>query len=338
MQKILLILLLFPFVSAAQIKSASNKTIPLLESITSDTINGTCKAIVFEYDQLKRVSRISVKEISIKKESESVETLIKLQNFLYQQNEPLPIASHIYNYDYEDIRFNKVRDGNGKSQQLQYFLLKNGKRIGDSTIYQKYKQLIKGAKFDDQEAEKRIASFVQTDSTVVRDLDLIIFRQKKYPSKHISNDSFVINKEHNIDFESSELEYGDRFYPRVYFTFTKYDQAINPLHQLNIAPLVSNEKITLSFGSHQMKQIGKCIDGFGTEFNWHYLNQNNPMNLHFERGETESPFEDIIQLSYSYNQDHQPTYCKTLVKKIFKNDNDRLAGTYKKSFTFRYKK
>lgn len=336
MHKILLILLLLPIVSTAQIKSASNKTNPLLESITSDTINGTCKAIVFEYDQLKRVSLISVKEISIKKGSESVETLIKLQNFLYQQNEQIPFASHIFNYDYEDIRLSRERDG--QSQQLQYFLFKDGKRIGDSVIYQDYEHLVADAKFDDTISQKRIASFVQTPTKLISVLGLSEKEpERTYPRKYFI-DSFVINKEHNIGFESSEHHDGDRFYPRVYFTFTKYDQAINPLQQLNIAPLVSNEKITLSFGSEQMKQIGKCIDGFGTEFNWHYLNQNNPMNLHFERGEVESPFEDIIQLSYSYNQDHQPTYCKTLVKKIFKKDNGRLAGTYKKSFTFRYKK
>ncbi len=336
MQKILLILLLLPFVSTAQTKSASNKTIPLLESITSDTINGTCKAIVFEYDQLKRVSRISVKEISIKKGSEPVETLIKVQDFQYQQNEQILFASHIFNYDYEDIKFQ--RSGVGPSQQLQYFIFKDGKRIGDSIIHQEYEHLIADAKFDDTISQKRVSNFVQTPTKVVSVLELSEkIPDRTYPQKY-DIDSFEINKANNIAFESSEKMNGDRFYPRTYYTFTKFDQAINPLHSLNIAPIVSNEKITLSFGSHQMKQIGKCIDGFGTEFNWHYLNQNNPMNLHFERGETESPFEDIIQLSYNYNQDHQPTYCKTLVKKIFKKDNGRLAGTYKKSFTFRYKK
>lgn len=335
MQKFLLLIGLIPFISNAQVKPASNNTIPLIESITSDTVKGSCKKIVFEYDQLKRVSSISIKKIEIKKGLGSVETLIKVQDFQYQQNEQLPFASHTLNYDYEDIRM--IRDRVGPSQQLQYFLFKNGKRIGDSSNYQEYKQLVKGAKFDDHWAQKRVASFVKSDSTVVRVLDLVIIGSKKYPSQNISNDSFVINKGHNIDFESSELEYKDRFYPRAYFTFNKYDQAINPLHQLNIAPLLSNEKITLSFGSDEMQQIGKCIDGLGTEFNWHYLNQNNPLNLNFERGETESPFEDIIELSYSYNQDHQPTYCKTLVKKIFKKDDGRLAGTYKKSFTFRYK-
>jgi len=336
MQKFLLLIGLIPFISNAQVKPSSNNTIPLIESITSDTVKGSCKKIVFEYDQLKRVSSISVKEISIKKESGSVETLIKVQDFQYHKNEQLPFASHIYNYDYEDIRM--IRDRVGPSQQLQYFLFKNGKRIGDSSNYQEYKQLVKDAKFDHKKAQKRVASFAQTDSKVVRVLDLVIIGSKKYPSQNISNDSFVINKGHNIDFESSEIEYKDRFYPRAYFTFNKYDIAINLLHQLNIAALLSNEKITLSFGSDEMQQIGKCIDGLGTEFNWHYLNQNNPMNLNFERGETESPFEDIIQLSYSYNQDHQPTYCKTLVKKIFKKDDGRLAGTYKKSFTYRYKK
>ncbi len=336
MQKILLIILLLPFVSTAQIKSASNKTIPLLESITSDTINGTCKTIVFEYDQLKRVSRISVKEMKIKKGSKSEETLIKVQDFKYQQNEQIPFASHIFNYDYEDIKFQ--RSGVGPSQQLQYFHFKNGKRIGDSIIHQEYKQLVKDAKMDDQQMKKRVRVFVQTPTKVVSILELSKkIPGRAYPQKY-DIDSFDINKSNNIAFESSEKMNGDRFYPRTYYTFTNFDQAINPLHQLNIAPLVSNEKITLSFGSDQMKQIGNCIDGFGTEFNWHYLNQNNPMDLHFERGETESPFEDIIQLSYTYNQDQQPVFCKTLVKKIFKKDDGRLAGTYEKSFTFRYKK
>jgi|GEM_PF-2653527 len=336
MQKFLLLIGLIPFISNAQVKPSSNNTIPLIESITSDTVRGSCKKIVFEYDLLKRVSSISIKGIEIKKGSGTVETLIKVQDFQYHQNEQLPFASHIYNYDYEDIRM--IRDRVGPSQQLQYFLFKNGKRIGDSSNYQEYKQLVKDAKFDHKKAQKRVASFAQTDSKVVRVLDLVIIGSKKYPSQNISNDSFVINKGHNIDFESSEIEYKDRFYPRAYFTFNKYDLAINPLHQLNIAALLSNEKITLSFGSDEMQQFGECIDGLGTEFNWHYLNQNNPLNLHFERGETESPFEDIIQLSYSYNQDQQPTYCKTLVKKIFKKDDGRLAGTYKKSFTYRYKK
>lgn len=87
MQKFLLLIGLIPFISNAQIKPTSNNTIPLIESITSDTVKGSCKKIVFEYDQLQRVSSISVKEIKIKKGVGSIETLIKVQDFKYQQNE-----------------------------------------------------------------------------------------------------------------------------------------------------------------------------------------------------------------------------------------------------------
>lgn len=336
MQKFLLLIGLIPFISNAQVKPSSNNTIPLIESITSDTVKGSCKKIVFEYDQLKRVSSISVKKIEIKKGSESVETLIKVQDFQYQQNEQLPFKSHTLNYDYEDIRFSKEIDG--QSQQIQYFLLKNGKRIGDSTIYQEYEQLVKDAKFDDKIAQKRVATFVQTPTKLVREMGLSIKEPDMPHSSRFYIDSFVINAQQNIAFESSVHYIYNHSYPKTVFTFTKFDKAINPLHQLNIAALLSNEKITLSFGSDEMQQIGECFDGLGTEFDWYYLNQHNPMNYYFERGETESPFKDIIQLSYTYNQYHQPTYYKALVKKFFKHaDDGRLAGTYKKSFTYRYK-
>ena len=335
MHKFLLLFSLIPFITNTQVKPSSNNALPLIESITSDTVKGSCKKIVFEYDQLKRVSSISVKKIEIKKGAGSVETLIKVQDFQYQQNEQLPFASHTLNYDYEDIRFSKESDG--QSQQIQYFQLKDGKRIGDSTIYQEYEQLVKDAKFDDIWAQKRLATFVQTPTKLVREMGLSIKEPGMPHANRFYIDSFVINAQQNIAFESSVHYIYNHSYPKTVFTFTKFDKAINPLHQLNIAALLSNEKITLSFGSDEMQQFGECIDGLGTEFNWHYLNQHNPLNLHFERGETESPFEDIIQLSYSYNQDQQPTYCKTLIKKIYKNNDGILAGTYKKSFTFRYK-
>ena len=335
MKPIIFVIAILPLIVTAQEKVSTKTILPQIESITSDTLNGICKAIFFEYDQLKRVSSISVKKIEIKKGSEPVETFIKVQNFQYKQNEQLPFASHTYNYDYEDIRFSRERDG--QSQQIQYFQFKNGKRIGDSTIYQEYEQLVKDAKFDDSISKKRLATFVQTPTKLIREMELSIKEPGRPHSERFYIDSFVITTKQNISFESSEHFIYNHDNPKTDFTFTQFDKAINPLHQLNIAPLISNEKITLAFGSDEMQQIGKCIDGLGTEFDWYYLNQNNPLNYKFERGETESPFEDIIRLSYTYNQYNQPTYCKSLVKKIFKKDNGRLAGTYKKSFTFRYK-
>jgi hypothetical protein len=66
------------------------------------------------------------------------------------------------------------------------------------------------------------------------------------------------------------------------------------------------------------------------------------LSYSIERGETETPFKDNIQLIYSYNQYHQPTYCKTIIKKVMNKDTDHsyddLARTFKKAFTFRYKK
>lgn len=344
MQKILLLLSLFPFISSAQIKSSSIKDTPLIESITSDTLHGTCKAIVFEYDQLKRVSSISVKKIDIKKGSktgtESVETLIKVQKFQYHQNEQIPFASHTFNYDYEDIRI--IRERVGPSQQLQYFLFKNDKRIGDSAIYQEYEQLVKDATFDNKNKQKRVASFVQTPTKVIHVLDLTERDPDTYHPNNIYIDSFAINKKHNLNFESSEHDIGHHGFPRVYITFTEFDQAINPLHQLNIAPLLSNEKITISYNNDDLLQIEPSFDhNNGTEVNWHYLNQNNPLIYAIERGETETPFKDIIQFSYTYNQYHQPTYCKTNIKKVMNKYPERrygIAGTFKKSFTFKYKK
>jgi hypothetical protein len=325
MQKFILLLCLLPLISFAQRKPSSKKAAPLIESITSDTVKGKYKAFVFEYDQLKRVSSITEKENEIKKGPENktstVERIIKVQKFQYRQKEQIPFARQIDSYDDETGEL--IRE----YQKLEYFLFKDGKRIGDSTVYPLY----------EVKENAQVATFVQTPTEVTHELDLSEKDSTTYHPPNIYYNHFTIGNQKNIKDESSERIISFRFNPRAYFTFTKYDQAINPLHQLNIAPLLSNEKITLSFGSDEMQQIGKCIDGLGTEFNWHYLNQNNPLNLNFERGETESPFEDIIELSYSYNQDHQPTYCKTLVKKIFKKDDGRLAGTYKKSFTFRYK-
>jgi hypothetical protein len=330
MQKFLLLIGLIPFISNAQVKPSSNNTIPLIESITSDTVKGSCKKIVFEYDQLKRVSSISVKEISIKKESGSVETLIKVQDFQYHQNEQLPFASHIYNYDYEDIRM--IRDRVGPSQQLQYFLFKNGKRIGDSVVYPLYRVKVNA----------QVATFVQTPTKVIHILDLSEKNPKTYVPANIYEDSFAINKDHNIGYESTIHDDGSKFYNRAYFAFTKYDKSINPLHQLNIAPLLSNEKFTLFFETTE--KVGNdrgSFDWYDLEFKWHYLNQNNPMNYSIERGETQTPLKDMIQLAYTYNQYHQPIYCKIIIKKVMNKDEDHeydyKARTFKKAFTFRYK-
>jgi hypothetical protein len=120
------------------------------------------------------------------------------------------------------------------------------------------------------------------------------------------------------------------------------------MHQLNIAPLLSNEKFTLFFETKdkekekEEQEDGRRSFDYGhLEVNWHYLNQNNPMNYSIERGETETPLKDMIELAYTYNQYHQPTYCKIIIKKVMNKDEDHqydfLTRIFKKSVTFRYK-
>lgn len=79
----------------------------------------------------------------------------------------------------------------------------------------------------------------------------------------------------------------------------------------------------------------------GTELNWHFYNLHNPLLYTIERGETETPFKDLIQFSYNYNQYQQPTYCKVTIKKVINKDPEHKYGTietFKKNFKFRYKK
>jgi hypothetical protein len=340
MQKFLLLFSLIPFIAVAQLKPSSKKAAPLIESITSDTVKGSCKKIVFEYDKLKRVSSISVKKIEIKKRSENttstIEIKIEVQKFHYRQNEQIPFARLIDFYDDETGELIL------EYQKLEYFLFKDEKRIGDSTIYPGGEQQKEDSELEDKHSPKRVATFVQTQTKVIHILDLSKKNPNTYTPTNIYEDSFAINKDHNIGYESTIHDDGSKFYTRAFFTFTKYDKYINPLHQLNIAPLLSNEKITLSIETTE--KVGddrRSFDWYDLEFNWHYLNKNNPMNYSIERGETQTPLKDMIQFAYTYNQYHQPIYCKIIIKKVMNRNEghryDYKARTFKKAFTFRYK-
>ncbi len=329
MQKFLLLFSLIPFITAAQVKHSSKKAAPLIESITSDTVKGKYKAFVFEYDQLKRVSSITEKENEIKKglknKTSTVERIIEVQKFQYRQEEQIPFARQIDFYDDETGELIP------EYQKLEYFLFKKGKRIGDSTVYPLYKEKVNA----------RVATFVQTPTEVTHELDLSEKDSTTYHPPNIYYNHFTIGKKKNIVDESKERIISFRFNPRAYFTFSKFDQAINPLHQLNIAPLLSNEKISISYNDDDLLLLSPSFDhNDGTEINWHFLNLNNPLMYSIERGETDSPFKDIIQFFYSYNQFQQPTFCKTIIKKVVNKDPEHkygTIGTFKKSFTFRYK-
>ena len=58
MKKIFLVLLNIPFIAFAQKMNIQNATLPLIESVCSDTINGKFQETVFAYDNYNRLIRI----------------------------------------------------------------------------------------------------------------------------------------------------------------------------------------------------------------------------------------------------------------------------------------
>ncbi|MEQ1624212.1 MAG: hypothetical protein ABL870_05930 [Sediminibacterium sp.] len=299
---------------------------------------GNYKAVFFEYDQLKRVTAITDMLYETKESPNGktfFEKAINHQYFKYHNKEQLPYLRRVVTNDFDE----KTGKGLGSDVEDQIFLFKNGIRIGDSIINYPYRE--NNAKLDITHATKTVTFFKQTASKLIRVLDFSEKDSTTYVPPNIYSNSFEIDQDHNIRYESAEHNTGGKFYPRTNFTFTKFDKAINPLQQLNIAPLVSNEKISLSFET-KGKEVNdrRSFDYGDLEVNWHFLNQNNPMNYSIERGETETPLKDLIQLSYTYNQYHQPIYCKTIIKKVMNKDTDHkyddLTRTFKKSFTFRY--
>ena len=61
------------------------------------------------------------------------------------------------------------------------------------------------------------------------------------------------------------------------FTYTKFDNKINPLAQLNIAAMLVNEKISFSFEKEALINLNEHDEEEGTEVNWHFRNQNNAL-------------------------------------------------------------
>lgn len=341
MHKFLLLFSLIPFITNTQVKPLPANKAPLLISIVSDTVNrGNYKAVFFEYDALKRVSAISWMIYETKHLPNglaSFEKTMQHQYFQYHDKEQLPYGRR--------IETNKFDDETGKwlwsDVEDHIFQFEKGQLVGDSIFI--YPRRTENVTLDRSNAKRVRAIVKQTPSKLVRIIDLSKKEDpNRYVAPNIHRDSMAITKDLLIGYESSENDWGEKWEPRAYFKFTKYDQAINPLHQLNIAPILSNDKISISYNDDDLLLLDPKFDhNGGTELIWHFFNLHNPLLYSIERGETETPFKDIIQFSYSYNQYQQPTYCKATIKKVIKNDpehNYGTIGTFKKSFTFRYKK
>ena len=335
MKKIFSLLAILPLMTIAQKKTASSQKLPLIQSISSDTLNGKFTQVLFTYDQSNRVIGITQKQVQVSKITAPIENIVQEQIFEYQGTLLDPFARKINSYQYNEDSLKWYLT----AKEQQYFLYKNGQHIGDSSLYisiscpdcsedTRSKDLV----WDEKIAEKRTGLLEQTSLKIYHQIGVT----KPYSPPDVYYEDLKLTPQSTIIEEASGHRYGNRGNDASYYTFTKFDSKVNPLKNLNIAKALANEKISLSFGSNNLIRIGKGGDDGGTDFNWHYYNQNNSLEYFARRNEESSHFKDSISLSYTYNLFNQPVTCKAQIKKQFTH-NDELVGTYEKRFTFRYK-
>lgn len=210
MQKFLLLFSLISFIATAQVKPLPENKAPLLISIVSDTVNGgNYKAVFFEYDALKRVSDISWMVYETKNLPNGIasfEKKVQHQYYQYHDKEQLPYGRR--------IETNKFDDEKGKwlwsDVEDHIFQFEKSQLVGDSIFV--YPRRTENAKLDRSNANKARAIVRQTPTKLVRVIDL---SNKKDPNGYlppnIHKDSMSITKDHQIGFESSESDWGEKW-------------------------------------------------------------------------------------------------------------------------------
>ena len=336
MKKILSFILFVPVYVFAQNKT----TIPRIESITTDTIKGKYKDIVWKYDQLNRVECVVDRTCFLDHTlSNPTDQLLidttHMQCFEYSGDQLQPRLRKVISYDYERKEYDNSNSNTEpleyvpdraelylklRSTVLQYFSYQNGKRIRDSVIQLEndYDTLVR----------KGEVRFKQTNTTV----------QTAYNAKVIqgngdeifSKDSIIFRV--NVNSAASMYKEGYYNYTGLYDTYSKFDNAINPFHQSNIASCLTEGKV--SFDISDLINLTNDFDLEGAVFHWYYINQNNPVAYEIKRGKDDVPIKDLMLLSYTYNAYQLPISCTINIKKVF--SNGEFAGNYEKRFTFRY--
>lgn len=327
MKRILSILAIIPLITFAQSKKISSTKPPLIESITSDTSNGKFNQVLFSYDKMNRVVGIVNKEIKITtdslKKKKLIEKIIKEQSFEYKDTASQPFARKTISFKYNDVDEFDNKILFIESIEQLYFLYKNGQRIGDSSIYFKNWQDDLDWDWKKAEPQKRIVKLEQTNQRIYHAIDLT----KPYSPPDIYSDEFKLASQPNITSEVSAYRWGNRSNEASYYTYSAFDNKLNPLKQLNIASTLVNEKISSEFGG----QYGK------TDINWYFYNQNNYIDYFVTTDEQSSHYKYSFKFNYTYNQFKQPTTAKAQVKQVF-NKGGKLVQEYQQRFTFRYKK
>jgi hypothetical protein len=149
----------------------------------------------------------------------------------------------------------------------------------------------------------------------------------------------LINSQQNIEKEASEPFFKSHSSSNPpYYTFTKFDNAINPFGYLNISGILPHEKISFTYDTKSLisTKDDEAYKWDYTHFNWNYFNKNNAITYRITRGETDSDFSDVIHLTYTYNQFNLPIQYFATIRKEYRSDGT-LVSTHQKRFTFRYK-
>lgn len=319
MKRIILLLTIMPIITFSQSKISSSSKLPLIESITSDTVNGKFNQILFSYDQSNRVVGITKKEISISTGSNKldrrIEQIIETQNFEYNGNAIDPFSQKFVSYEFDK----KSKKWNKSTNEQKYFLYENGKRVGDSTLYiDNATRVIK---------LKNITKLDQSNTSIRQRIDLSIpYDQPGGASNIYTDDFYLYDSSLNIETEISRHYYGRAGSDRTSYEFSKYDQMVNPLNQLNIANTLCIEKISLSADGNYGEKA----------FSFYFVNKNNVLNLMSSTEDFNSALDDTYDIMYSYNQFKQPIYAKARIKQEIRRMRMPYS-TYQKSFTFRYK-
>ena len=354
MKKIITILLCLPILSFTTKDPASPKT-KHLSTITSDTVHGSFYQIKIKYDSLQRVVSIHQTKnlVSAKISGNSIQTithLINTQNFEYAGNNLFPAIRRraIYRYD-KAKRKDIITDC-----QVQYFKYTDGKRVGDS-IYNSY--VLKSFYKDGEVKRDTILhnEIAEADSGISHEsvyniTSTDIFRKheegRMYNPPTITTDYLTYGL--NVIKADYEVHQFNNDVFGYYFTFEKFDQSINPLKSLNIAPYISSE--IFDFVSADSDPEGFPINKWNPPclptnyLGWSYVNDNNPISYtkNGSGGDTrhECPLKNYITINYAYNSFNLPLRCTVTIKTInlrMPDNGKNIKGIEKRHFNFLYK-
>jgi hypothetical protein len=158
--------------------------------------------------------------------------------------------------------------------------------------------------------------------------------------------SFIVHKQNLEKAEFSSL-IGHHQGVDFYYKFQKFDNAINPLQNLNIADILSSDMFDFANadedpeGQPIKKEDPPCLPI--NYLGWAYLNKNNPTRFIKNGSDSRTTHEcirkNISTIVYAYNQYKLPVRCKVKVTTINLRmpSSKNVEGITKRAFNFTYK-